>query len=170
MRILLLLMLLLPALLLSPPPAPVPPADRAWNWPLDPPPRVLRPFDPPGRPWLPGHRGVDLAAEPGRDVLAAGPGRVHFAGTVAGTPVVSVSHGELRTTYLPVETDLARGDPVRGGQVIGTLAEGPRHCADRPCLHWGLLSGREYLDPLSLLGPVRTRLLPRPGPAGTASQ
>lgn len=170
MRILLLLMLLLPALLPSPPPAPVPPADRAWNWPLDPPPRVLRPFDPPERPWLPGHRGVDLAAEPGRNVLAAGPGRVHFAGTVAGTPVVSVSHGELRTTYLPVETDLARGDPVRGGQVIGTLAEGPRHCADRPCLHWGLLSGRDYLDPLSLLGPVRTRLLPRQGPAGPAPQ
>ncbi|MFL1376127.1 M23 family metallopeptidase [Nocardiopsis protaetiae] len=136
-------------------------ADTAWRWPLDPPPRVLRPFDPPERPWLPGHRGVDLAAEPGQDVLAAGPGRVHFAGTVAGTPVVSVSHGDLRTTYLPVETDLARGDPVTAGQVIGALAAVPRHCPDRACLHWGLLRGPDYLDPLSLLGPVPVRLLPR---------
>ncbi|CAL9437149.1 hypothetical protein SUDANB121_02183 [Nocardiopsis dassonvillei] len=160
MRRFLVLLLCLLAALHLPPPAPTA-ADAVWRWPLDPPPRVLRPFDPPERPWLPGHRGVDLAAGPGREVLSAGAGRVHFAGRVAGTPVVSVSHGDLRTTYLPVETGLVRGDPVAAGQVIGTVADGPRHCADRACLHWGLLRGREYLDPLSLLGPVDTRLLPR---------
>lgn len=160
MRNLLLLLSVL-LLLLSIPLSPPAAADTAWHWPLDPPPRVLRPFDPPDRPWLPGHRGADLAAEPGQEVLAAGPGRVHFAGTVAGTPVVSVSHGDLRTTYLPVETGLARGDPVTAGGVIGTVAAAPRHCPHRTCLHWGLLRDGDYLDPLSLLGPAPVRLLPR---------
>jgi murein DD-endopeptidase MepM/ murein hydrolase activator NlpD len=121
---------------------------------------VGRGFDPPEEPWLPGHRGVDLAAEPGDPIHAAGPGRVHFAGDVAGTPVVSVSHGVLRTTYLPVVAEVSQGEPVEAGDPLGTLAERPRHCPDRPCLHWGLLRGGEYLDPLSLLGRGEIRLLP----------
>ncbi len=139
------------------------PAPADWRWPVEPA-QVLRPFDPPEHPWLPGHRGVDMAAEPGQEVYAAGPGRVLFAGAVAGTPVVSVSHGTLRTTYLPVESALARGDPVAAGEPLGTLAADPLHCRGRPCLHWGLLRGTEYLDPLALLGRGRVRLLPL-GPA-----
>ncbi|OLT26819.1 hypothetical protein BJF83_03380 [Nocardiopsis sp. CNR-923] len=145
---------------------PVSPDRTAWRWPLEPPVAVLRGFDPPERRWLPGHLGVDLAAEPGEEVHAVGPGRVHFAGPVAGTPLVSVVHGDLRTTYLPVEPSLARGDPVDAGEVIGTVADGPTHCADRPCLHWGLLRGPTHLDPLALLGHGEVRLLPRVGTAG----
>ena len=137
------------------------PAAPAWRWPVEPP-EVLRPFDPPEQRWLPGHLGVDLTAEPGQRVYAAGSGRVHFSGTVAGTPVVSVSHGELRTTYLPVESDLVRGDPVAMGEPLGTLATEPVHCRDRPCLHWGLLRGDAHLDPLALLGLGDFRLLPLP--------
>ncbi|MGX9901778.1 hypothetical protein ACW0JT_21495 [Arthrobacter sp. SA17] len=33
-----------------------------WSWPLSPEPAVLRGFDPPDKPWLSGHRGVDLKA------------------------------------------------------------------------------------------------------------
>ena len=67
-----------------------------YRWPVAGTPEVTRPFDPPPRPWLPGHRGVDLAAAPGALVLAAGPGVVAFAGSVAGTGVVSIDHtGEL---------------------------------------------------------------------------
>ncbi len=138
------------------------PAEADWRWPVDPPVEVLRPFDPPEQRWLPGHLGVDLAAEPGREVRAAGAGRVHFAGRVAGAPLVSVAHGDLRTTYLPVESDLVRGDPVAAGDVLGTLAAAPPHCPDRSCLHWGLLRGDDYLDPLSLLGLGEFRLLPVP--------
>ncbi|NKY80359.1 M23 family metallopeptidase, partial [Nocardiopsis dassonvillei] len=141
------------------------PAEADWRWPVDPPVRVLRPFDPPEQRWLPGHLGVDLAAEPGQEVRAAGAGRVHFAGRVAGTPLVSVTHGDLRTTYLPVESDLVRGDPVAAGDVLGTLAAAPPHRPDRPCLHWGLLRGDDHLDPLSLLGLGEFRLLPVPPPA-----
>ena len=36
-----------------------------WTWPLSGTPVVLRAFDPPAQRWLAGHRGVDLAAEPG---------------------------------------------------------------------------------------------------------
>lgn len=131
-----------------------------WRWPLDGAPRVVRGFDPPRERWQPGHRGADLAAVPGDEVLAAGPGLVGFAGVVAGTPVVTVVHGELRTTYLPVLAHVRRGDPVRPGAVLGVLAEAPRHCAAVPCLHWGLLRGRDYLDPLALLGRGPVRLFP----------
>ncbi|MFC3999551.1 murein hydrolase activator EnvC family protein [Nocardiopsis sediminis] len=138
--------------------------DGPWRPPLDGRPVVLRAFDPPEQPWLPGHRGVDLAAEAGADIVAAGAGRVAFAGRVAGTGVVSVVHGELRTTYLPVAPEVTRGDTVAAGAPIGTLADDPPHCADRPCLHWGLRRGTDYLDPMALLGRGEIRLLPRPGP------
>src|SRR5688500_11978557 len=84
-------------------PAAVPePAGGAFGWPVDGA-RVVRRFDPPPRPWLPGHRGTDLAAAPGSVVRAAGAGTIVFAGQVAGRGVVSVAHsGGLRTTYEPV--------------------------------------------------------------------
>ena len=88
-------------------------------------------------------------------MLAAGPGRVVFAGPVAGRGVVSVSHGDLRTTYEPV---VPVGDVVQGGEVVGVLAPGHLPCGE--CLHWGLRRGEHYLDPLRLLRPARVRLLP----------
>lgn len=138
-----------------------PSPEPSWRWPLDPPTEVLRPFEPPEQRWLPGHLGVDLAAEPGQEVRAAGPGRVRFAGEVAGVGVVSVAHGDLHTTYLPVEPSVARGDLITD-QPLGTLAAEPQHCPARPCLHWGLLRGSTYLDPLSLLGLGQIRLFPLP--------
>ncbi|RCV48640.1 murein hydrolase activator EnvC family protein [Marinitenerispora sediminis] len=153
--------LLLAALLLPYPGPGTALADTGpWTWPLAGEPPVVRGFAPPPRPWLAGHRGVDLAAAPGAQVRAAGAGRVAFAGTVAGTPLVTVVHGTLRTTYLPVDAAVRRGDRVAAGDAIGTLADAPAHCARRPCLHWGLLRGRDYLDPLSLLGLTEVRLLP----------
>src|SRR5215472_334561 len=38
------------------------PAAPVYLWPLPGLPRVVRAFEPPPKPWLPGHRGVDLAA------------------------------------------------------------------------------------------------------------
>ncbi|NYJ34081.1 hypothetical protein HNR10_001962 [Nocardiopsis aegyptia] len=137
-------------------------ADSAWRWPVDPPVRVLRGFDPPEERWLPGHLGVDLAAEPGARVRAAGSGHVYFSGRVGGTPLVSVVHDGLRTTYLPVESPLSRGDPVAAGDPLGVLAASPVHCRRRSCLHWGLLRDGTHLDPLGLLGRGRVRLLPLP--------
>src|SRR5436309_10265487 len=74
-----------------------------WTWPVDPPHRVVRGFEPPVHDWLPGHRGVDLAAPAAARILSAGAGTVTFAGTIAGVGVVAVRHpGGLETTYQPV--------------------------------------------------------------------
>ncbi|MBB6173045.1 murein DD-endopeptidase MepM/ murein hydrolase activator NlpD [Nocardiopsis mwathae] len=143
--------------------APTPADTGGWRWPLTGEPEVLRYFAPPAQRWLGGHRGVDLAADEGDEVVAAGTGRVAFAGRVAGTGAVSVVHGDLRTTYLPVEAAVERGTAVRAGDMLGTVADAPRHCAARSCLHWGLLRDRTYLDPLALLGMGEVRLLPVTG-------
>ena len=108
-----------------------------------------------------GHRGVDLAGRPGQQVLAAGAGVVLFAGMVAGRPVISVVHADgLRTTYEPVDPSVAAGQEVARGSPIGTLTAGHAGCPAAACLHWGLLRGTGYLDPLALLRPVQVRLLP----------
>ncbi|MFI5534257.1 M23 family metallopeptidase [Kitasatospora sp. NPDC051853] len=124
---------------------------------------LLQRFDPPPVRWAAGHRGVDLAASVGDTVRAAAPGVVSFSGMVGGRPVVTVTHPgsgspALRTTYLPV-TGVPVGTAVSAGQPIGELTTGTGHCASG-CLHWGLLRGKRYLDPLALLGTGRARLLP----------
>jgi murein DD-endopeptidase MepM/ murein hydrolase activator NlpD len=132
-----------------------------FGWPLAPRPHVVTAFDPPDQRWLPGHRGVDLAAEPNAVVLAAGDGVVVYAGTVAGKPVVSIDHpGGLRTTYEPVEAGVAAGDRVRRGQPIGTVATGHPGCPEAACLHWGARRDRDYLDPTALVSGRAVRLEP----------
>jgi murein DD-endopeptidase MepM/ murein hydrolase activator NlpD len=113
---------------------------------------VLRGFAPGPQPWSPGHRGVDLGAAAQTPVLAAGAGRVTFAGVIAGQGVVVIEHDtRLRTTYEPVTVTVAVGQVVAAGQLIGTLQPGVRHGSSGPCLHWGARIGDGYLDPLLLL-------------------
>jgi murein DD-endopeptidase MepM/ murein hydrolase activator NlpD len=129
------------------------PSPAAYGWPLLPgPDRIVRDFDPPARPWLAGNRGLDLAGRPGQAVHAANSGVVTFAGPVGGVGAVAITFGALRTTYEPVTPTVHRGQRVTVGQVIGRL--------DAAALHWGLLRGTDYLDPLALLGLLRVRLLP----------
>lgn len=145
-----------------------PPGSGPWTWPLPGRPPVLRPFQPPPGPYAPGHRGVDLGAAIGTPVRAAGAGVVGFSGRIAGRGVVTVLHGALRTTYEPVTAVVHAGQPVTLGQQIGWLAAPTGHCGPGvSCLHWGLLRGSVYLNPLSLLGPIPVRLLPS-GPAAAA--
>jgi murein DD-endopeptidase MepM/ murein hydrolase activator NlpD len=129
-------------------------------WPLDPEPEVVRPFEPPPGPYAAGHRGVDLAGAPGQAVRAALSGTVGFAGSIGGKPVVTVLHGGRRTTYEPVVATVEPGQPVASGEVIGRLTLTDSHCFPAACLHWGLVRGEVYLDPLSLVGPGPVRLLP----------
>lgn len=134
--------------------------DPVGVWPLQPEPEVVVRFDPPDRPWGEGHRGVDLAGRPGQVVRAALPGRVVFAGRIAGRGVVAVGHGSTRTTYEPVAATVRVGDEVPAGGSIGTLELVGSHCFPRACLHWGWLRGEVYLDPLRLVGAGPVRLLP----------
>jgi murein DD-endopeptidase MepM/ murein hydrolase activator NlpD len=132
-----------------------------WEWPLRPgPDLVVRGFDPPPQPWLAGHRGVDLAGRPGQPVHPAGAGVVSFAGTIAGMGVVAVRSGPLRTTYEPLRVRVRTGARVTPHSVLGVLSVTGSHCAPSACLHWGLVRGPDYLDPLVLLGLEQVRLLP----------
>jgi murein DD-endopeptidase MepM/ murein hydrolase activator NlpD len=152
----------------APPAVPVPaavPAATGFVLPIPGPPLVLTAFAPPPTRYGAGHRGVDLGAAAGVVVVAAGAGRVVFAGELAGRGVISVEHeGGLRTTYEPVTASVAAGSPVAAGQPIGTLQAGHPGCAPASCLHWGgRLPDGTYLDPLALLRPWAVRLWPWDG-------
>lgn len=145
-------------------------AQPTYTVPLDRPehalPEVLRGFEPPARRWSPGHRGVDLAAEPGEPVLSPASGVVTFAGTVAGRGVVTVLHQDGRRSSMePVAAAVRAGDQVAAHAALGELQPVPAgsvaHCAPASCLHWGVREVRDgierYVDPLGLLdgaGPV----------------
>lgn len=133
-----------------------------WTWPVGAgPPEMVRAFDPPVQRWQPGHRGVDLATTKGALVRAAGAGVVTYAGLVAGIGIVTVTHGELRTTYQPVDPGVSVGDHVEPGEPIALVTLPGSHCMPDACLHWGLLRGDAYLDPATLVAPEgRPRLLP----------
>ncbi|MCX4905086.1 M23 family metallopeptidase [Streptomyces sp. NBC_00878] len=141
-----------------PPPSadsPVPAVGRTWPVGLRP--AVIRGWEPPATTFGRGHRGVDLTATPGTPVRAVAPGRVSFAGRVAGRGVVSVEltgtgDPPLRTTYEPVRATVKKGAEVSAGEVVGVLEPPASHCPQF-CLHWGLRRADAYLDPLSLLPP-----------------
>lgn len=163
------ILMLLPLVAATDDPAP----PRHGVWPLAPRPSVVRGFDPPQLRWGRGHRGVDLLGTAGQPVRTALGGRVTFAGRLAGRGVVVVDHGGVRTTYEPVRSTVHRGDVVRRGARIGVLQRGTSHCFPRACLHWGLLRGETYLNPLTLVGAGPLRLLPLgaswPSPASTGT-
>jgi murein DD-endopeptidase MepM/ murein hydrolase activator NlpD len=135
------------------------PAPAGWSWPLAPRPAVLRPFDPPDKPWLSGHRGVDLgSASDGGPVTAPESGTVSFVGVVVDRPVITIDHGNgLRSSFEPVRSTLKKGASVAKGAVVGTLLAG--HCGPSPCVHWGVRRGGEYLNPLSFILDLRPSVL-----------
>ncbi len=145
--------------------APVRADGERLDWPLRPPPPVVRGFDAPSPDWQPGHRGADLAGAPGQPVYAAGAATVVFAGLLAGRPVVSLAHpGGLHTSYEPVRAAVRVGQLVTAETALGELVAGHPGCPAAACLHWGAMwgpaSGARYLDPLGLLKSTPVRLKP----------
>ncbi len=133
---------------------------------------MLRRFAVLPSPWLPGHRGVDLATAPASPVLAPADGVVVFAGTVVDRGVLTIEHaGGLRTSYEPVGAQLPVGTAV-GARRAGRRGRGraATTAATRPCLHWGLRRGETYLDPLALVrgAPADRAAAARAGPRGVA--
>ena len=90
-------------------------------------------FDPPDRPWLSGHRGVDLrAASDGAPVTAPAAGTVSFVGVVVDRPVLTIDHGDgLRSSFEPVDSDLRPGDAVARGAGRWDGVQ-PGHCGGTP--------------------------------------
>lgn len=138
---------------------------------------VTRLFVRPAERWSRGHRGVDLAAEPGTPVRSPVTGTVEFAGPVAGRTVLTVVRGDgLRCSLEPLADVVEAGTPVAAGDVVGVVAGQGRvgaggeagaggagatgHCGRTSCVHWGARRDGDYIDPLGLLEPVTTVLLP----------
>ncbi|MHA7270495.1 M23 family metallopeptidase [Arthrobacter sp. HLT1-20] len=140
------------------------PASLAWGWPVAGTPQLVHGFDPPNKPWLSGHRGVDLLAPQGSTVLAPAAGVVTFSGVVVNRAVLTIATDNgLRLSFEPVASPLKTGDAVARGQPLGIL-KGPTHCDGAPppgnsCLHWGVRRGEEYLDPLQFIYDLRPSVL-----------
>ncbi|MFC8013398.1 murein hydrolase activator EnvC family protein [Streptomyces cinereoruber] len=137
-------------------------------WPVGgpPPPEIVRGWQPPPGPYAAGHRGVDLAAPPDAPVLAPVAGTVTFAGPVGGRGVLTLTlpgtgTPPLRTTFSPVTPLVPVGTPVAAGTPIARVTPST-HCPET-CLHWGLLRGDRYLNPLLLTKRGPSRLLPLGG-------
>jgi murein DD-endopeptidase MepM/ murein hydrolase activator NlpD len=129
-----------------------------WSWPAAPPHPVVRVFTAPEHPWSPGHRGIDVGTPHGSPVTAPDDGVVHFAGVVVDRPVLSMRHRDgVLSSLEPVVSELAAGDPVVRGQVVGTVQAG--HCPDVECVHLGARIDGEYVSPLLMLGLGRPSVL-----------
>ncbi|KQV26516.1 MULTISPECIES: murein hydrolase activator EnvC [unclassified Microcella] len=135
----------------------VSPADPGWEWPIDGPRVVERPFVAPPTPYGAGHRGVDLRAQGAEaTVRAATGGVIHFAGTVVDRGVVTIRSGPLLVTVEPVSPSVAVGEVVAAGDPIGVLESG--HCA-AACVHLGVREAGVYVSPLRWLGGLRRAVL-----------
>ncbi|WP_165782838.1 M23 family metallopeptidase [Bifidobacterium margollesii] len=124
----------------------------SFIWPVrsggaDPP--LTKTFDNPAKPWLPGHRGVDIAADEGTQLVAPAPGAISFAGGVGGKHVVSIRHHHgLTTTYEPARTSLGVGASVSRGMSFAHVSGHSDHC-DGSCVHWGAKrTDGTYVDPV----------------------
>lgn len=136
--------------------SPVGPGGTAWVAPLETGlGELLQGFQRPVDRFAAGHRGVDLPATDGMVVLSIGHGTVTHVGDVAGVGSVTIDHGVVRSSYLPVHAVVAEGDEVSAGAVIGYVSGS--HCPVA-CLHlglrrpvweaWDALSD-PYLDPVA---------------------
>ncbi len=103
------------------------------------------------------HRGIDFRGAAGTPVRAVGPGRVlltaehYFAGKS-----VYLDHGQgMVSMYFHLSAiDVAQGEAVQQGQVIGRIGQTGR--ATGPHLHFGLSILGQLVDPSGLFDPLVT--------------
>ena len=104
-----------------------------------------------GTPGAP-HSGMDIAAASGTPVKAPASGVVTFADDLyltGGTLVLDHGHG-ISSNFLHLSRmDVAPGDAVRQGEVIGAVGATGR--ATGPHLHWGMNWFDVRIDPLLVL-------------------
>ena len=107
------------------------------------------------------HTGTDLDGEEGDLVQAAAAGIVAIAQKFfySGN-VVFINHGAgLITTYSHLsQIEVSEGQSVRRGEVIGRVGATGR--VTGPHLHWAARYGSIALNPLTLVDPKLTELLP----------
>lgn len=120
---------------------------------------VVTPARIPRKPWLSGHRGVDLAVSPDGVIVSPRAGVVTFAGVVVDRPVLTVTHGDgWKSSFESVDALVEVGTHVATGEPIARLSADSPHCPGTTCVHWGVRHHGTYVDPLDVLagfGPVR---------------
>ena len=133
-------------------------AATGWQAPLRPL-TVTRPFEPPPTPYAAGHRGVDLAVSLASECWLRRRASSASPGTLAGGAWLSSSMARCAPPTNRYWRSCGVGAQVTGGEQIGVLQPGHPGCPAAACLHWGLLRGDTYLDPLGMLG-ARTGAAP----------
>lgn len=120
------------------------------------------------------HRGIDIAANAGDDVLATLDGVVNWIGkTPRGEPCISIDHPNgLTSTYLPVRATVSKGQSVKAGDIIGTLSSEIDKTSDLPHLHFGFFDTSTrgnpfYFDPEDYLPVVAHAVEPSSGDHGS---
>lgn len=124
--------------------------------------QIVGKYDAPKQQWLPGHRGLDLRADPQEAIIAPADGMIAFSGSVGGKAVVTIRHGGslsgLTSTFEPAKAERDVGAHVAKGERFAHVEGESDHCNDH-CLHWGIKSeGRQYTDPESKTRTVRIGL------------
>jgi murein DD-endopeptidase MepM/ murein hydrolase activator NlpD len=98
------------------------------------------------------HKGVDLSAPAGSQIMAPAPGRVSFVGWKLGDGLtIELSHnGGITTLYGHCKSSLVHvGDRVHVGQAIGTV--GASGLATAPHVHFEVMVRGTPIDPLKYL-------------------
>ncbi len=152
-------------LLLLPAPAT---ASGDWAWPVrgD----VLTAFHNGSDPYAAGqHRGIDIAASTGTQVVAAAAGTVRHAGVAGDSGLtVSVRTGDHDVSYLHLSAVAVKeGQAVAAGTRLGAVGTSGRRSVTAPHLHFGIRRAGDrhaYLNPLDFLAPVPSG--PREAPRG----
>jgi len=131
-----------------------------WAWPVTGPRAVVEPFRAPAHDYGPGHRGMDIAAQPDAVVRSPAAGVIAFRGMVVDRPLITIDHGAgYVTTLEPVTSTLAPGDAVAAGESVGAVGLGGH--SPRGALHVGVRIDGRYVNPHGLFGAVpRAILLP----------
>jgi Peptidase family M23 len=133
---------------------------------------VITPYRNGADPYAAGqHRGIDVAAPVGAEVVAAAGGTVTFAGPLgaSGLTVGVRTDDGFDTSYLHLSSIGVRaGDRVAAGSALGAVGTTGRRSAAPPHLHFGVREAGSrfaYRDPLDFLpAPPRPRTLPKSAP------
>lgn len=100
------------------------------------------------------HKGMDISAGTGADIVAAADGEVVIStySYSAGNYIMIDHGGGVSTVYMHCSSLLAKvGDKVTRGQVIAKV--GSTGYSTGPHLHFGIRSGGAYVDPRNHVSP-----------------
>ena len=129
---------------------------HTFGWPSDSSTRVSSWYGPrrsPGGIGSTYHRGIDIAAACGTNVLAAASGVVAFSGWSGGFGnYILINHGDgVHTAYAHMSTNLVRqGDTVIRGQIIGLV--GSTGASTGCHIHFEVIMGGARIDPAPFFG------------------